>query len=206
MHIFLHPKPRIHIFQPFNGNRIWKLKNLLRIQTIIWMWFHNSLATRVFLAARGIQVNTICPICLQAPETIIHVLRNCPLASSCWQNLRVNHGPDFFSLDSRDWLREYGRKEYKAGLLLIPWNVIFVIFSFGLWTLWQHRNRVVFQSRTPNQAIHSVVITRAAEYFFCPHNQAAIRPRLEKVIRWVRSERGWFKINTDGSSIGNLGN
>ena len=90
-------------------------------------------------------------------------------------------------------------------MLLIPWNVIFVIFSFGLWTLWQHRNRVVFLSRTPNQGIHSVVITRAAEYFFC-HNQAAVRPRLEKVIRWVRPERGWFKINTDGSSIGNPGN
>ena len=64
----------------------------------------------------------------------------------------------------------------------------------------------MFQSKTPNQAIHSVVITRAADYFFCPHNQAAIRPRLEKVIRWVRPERGWFKINTDGSSIGNPGN
>ena len=128
---------------------------------------HNSIATRVCLANGGIQVNTICPVCLQAPETIIHVLRDCSLASSCWQNLGVNLGADFFSLDSREWLEEYGRMEYEAGSLSIPWNVI---FSFGLWSLWQHQNRVVFQNRPLNQAIHSEVIKRAAEYFFCAYN------------------------------------
>lgn len=121
--------------QPFKGNWIWKLKTLPRIQTFIWMCMHNSIATRVCLANRGIQVNTTCPVCLQAPETIIHALRVCSLASSCWPNLEVNLGADFISLDSREWLEEYGRMEYKAGSLLIPWNVI---FSFGLWSLWQH--------------------------------------------------------------------
>ena len=128
---------------------------------------HNSIATRVCLANGGIQVNTICPVCLQAPETIIHVLRDCSLASSCWQNLGVNLGADFFFLDSREWLEEYGRLEYEAGSLLISWNVI---FSFGLWFLWQQQNRVVFQNRPLNQAIHSEVIKRAAEYFFCAYN------------------------------------
>ena len=141
---------------------------------------HNSIATRVCLANRGIQVSTICPVCLQGPETIIHVLRDCSLASSCWQNLGVNLGADFFFLDSREWLEEYGRLEYEAGSLLeygrleyeagsllIFWNVI---FSFGLWSLWQHQNRVVFQNRPLNQAIHSEVIKRAAEYFFCAYN------------------------------------
>ncbi|KAK7859746.1 hypothetical protein CFP56_002198 [Quercus suber] len=131
------------------------------------MCTHNSIATRVCLANRGIQVNTTCPVCLQAPETIIHALRVCSLASSCWPNLEVNLGADFFSLDSREWLEEYGRMEYKAGSLLIPWNVI---FSFGLWSPWQHQNRVVFQNIPFNQAIHSEVITRVAEYFFCAHN------------------------------------
>ncbi|KAK7855936.1 hypothetical protein CFP56_026005 [Quercus suber] len=54
------------------------------------MCTHNSIATRVCLANRGIQVNTTCPVCLQAPETIIHALRVCSLASSCWPNLEHN--------------------------------------------------------------------------------------------------------------------
>ena len=141
-------------FQPFNGSWIWKIKTLPRIQTFIWMCFHNSIATRVCIASRGMQVNLTCLICHQAPESIIHVLRDCYLATSCWQNLGVNLGCEFFSLDSREWLKKYCRWDVKVGPLLIPWNLL---FSFGLWTIWQHRNGVVFQNRTPNQAIHSEV-------------------------------------------------
>jgi len=68
----------------FNGKWIWKINTLPRVQSFIWMCFHESLATRERLASRGIQIETSCPLCLQAPESIIHMLRDCYLASNCW--------------------------------------------------------------------------------------------------------------------------
>lgn len=46
---------------------------------------------------------------------------------------------------------------------------------------------------------------RTLEFFLCglvPWNST--RP-IEKHIRWERPYHGWLKLNTDGSSLGNLG-
>lgn len=81
-----------------------------------------------------------------------------------------------------------------------PWNLI---FAFGIWTLWQHPNRVVFQKQSPNQTVHLEIIQRAAEHAFCAQRNSIKRPRVESGIRWERPYRSRFKLNTDGSSLGN---
>lgn len=89
----------------FNGKWIWKLNTLPRVQSFIWMCYHRSIATCECLASRGIQVDIYCPLCHQAPETIIHILKDCSLASRCWQVLGEGDLPsDFFSMDLRKWL------------------------------------------------------------------------------------------------------
>ena len=80
----------------------------------------------------------------------------------------------------------------------IHWNLI---FAFGFWTLWQHRNKVVFQKQSPNQTIHLEIIQRAVEYAFCAQRNSIKRPRVERGIQWERPYRCWFKLNTDGGGI-----
>ena len=93
--------------QCFNGKWIWKTPVLPMIQFFLWMCCHNSLATREQLATRGIQVNTSCPICSQHPETIIHLLRDYYVASTCWQNLGMDDlGFDFYSSNLDAWLEK----------------------------------------------------------------------------------------------------
>ena len=125
----------------FNGIWVWKLNVLPRVQFFIWMCLHNSIATRECLAARGIPVNTFCPICHQALETIIHLLRDCSFAVNYWQNLGANSRADSFSMNLQDWLKFHCKVNTKYGSMGIPWNMI---FAFGVWIIWQHRNRVVF--------------------------------------------------------------
>ena len=44
-------------------------------------------------------MDTSCPICQQAPESILHTLRDCTVAANCWHNLGGDAvGVDFFSL------------------------------------------------------------------------------------------------------------
>ncbi|KAK9988335.1 hypothetical protein SO802_028574 [Lithocarpus litseifolius] len=189
--------------QFFDGKWIWKLKVLPRIQSFIWMCFHNSIATRERLASRGLQVDTVCPMCNLHPETIIHLLRDCHVAASCWQSLGMGVlSFDFFSLDLRSWLANNCKTTSASNHLQISWIVIFAV---GIWALWSHRNRVVFKNMPSSQAIHRDIIHRAVEYALVAQSTITKQPRIARNIRWERPNRGWYKLNTDGSSLGNPG-
>ena len=56
-------------------------------------------------------------------------------------------------------------------------------FAFGIWILWQHRNRIVFQNQSPNQSIHKEVMKRATEFAFCAQSVSTNRTRVERRIK-----------------------
>ena len=125
------------------------------------------------------------------------------MASTCWQNLGMGDlGPDFYSSDLYAWLEKNCKQIKPSSHLQIPWNIL---FSFGIWILWNHRNMVVFKNTPPSLSIHKEVIQRAAEFTFCAKTSSSKNPRVERLIRWVRLGKGWFKLNTDGASLGNPG-
>lgn len=166
--------------QSFNGKWIWKLNVLPRIQFFIWMYLHNSIATRERLVSRGLQMPMLCPLCNSYLETIVHLLRDCNVATNCWQNLGIGVlSPEFYSLNLPIWL-EYNCKSVKtSNHLQIPWSTI---FAFGIWTIWNHRNSVVFKNKPINHSIHNEIIHRAAEYSFIAQNSSNCKPRIERSI------------------------
>ena len=161
----------------FNGKWIWKINTLPRVQSFIWMCFHESLATRERLASRGMQIETSCPLCLQAPESIIHMLRDCYLASNCWQSISDgNINPDFASMDLQRWLEDNCKSQKRHQANFLPWSTL---FSFEIWTIWQHRNKVVFKNQPPCQTIHREVIQRASKFVFCAQDYAGFKINIE---------------------------
>ena len=129
---------------PFNGSWIWKLNLLPKIQTFIWMCMHKSIATRECLAIRGLQINPSCPLCHQYPESILHLLRDCPIASNVWHNLNPpSLTSTFFSQDLHSWLEANCNLVNNVTRSSVPWHTL---FSFAIWTIWNHRNKVVFQN------------------------------------------------------------
>ncbi|KAL0013345.1 hypothetical protein SO802_000414 [Lithocarpus litseifolius] len=105
-------------------------------------------------------------------------------------------------MNLQDWLKFNCKVNIKFGSMGIPWNLI---FAFGVWIIWQHRNRVVFQNHSPNYDIHAEVIHRTTEFVFCAQGNSHKSPRVERSIRWERLYCNWFKLNTDGSALGNPG-
>ena len=71
---------------------------------------------------------------------------------------------EFFSLDIHSWLEENYKLDKRTRYLQIPWSTL---FAFGVWILWQHRNRVVFKNFTPNQNIHMEIVQRATKFSYC---------------------------------------
>ena len=48
---------------PFHGAWVWKVLSLPKVQCFHWQCCHQSIPTRVVLAARGINIDHICPLC-----------------------------------------------------------------------------------------------------------------------------------------------
>ena len=84
---------------PFNGQWIWKLKILPSIQTFVWKCMHLSLGVNQCLVARGVSMDACCPRCHCEVESILHLLRDCPLSKNVWHQLgRQVNSSNFFSL------------------------------------------------------------------------------------------------------------
>ena len=68
----------------FAGNWVWNLKILPKIQLFVWKCLLKSIPTKSILALRGFGGGTSCDWCHEDQETIAHVLRDCPIATSFW--------------------------------------------------------------------------------------------------------------------------
>ena len=152
---------------PFNGQWIWKLKTLPRIQMFVWKCMHLSLGVNQCLVARGLPMDACYPQCHHEVESILHLLRDCPLSINVWHHLgRQVNSSNFFSLSLQDWLisNATSKLHHNTGL---PWNQVFL---FNLWLLWKDRNLCVFKHKNPNPNLSREIVNRASEFFFCANN------------------------------------
>lgn len=53
--------------------------------------------------------------------------------------------------------------------------------------------------------MHSEALIHAAEFFHCVINPKLSSSRYIVQVRWEKPQRGWVRLNTDGSALGNLG-
>lgn len=62
---------------------------------------------------------------------------------------------------------------------------------------------MVFENIPLNTNLHKSCIQLAAEYFFCVGKPLQTKQYSAIPMRWHKPAEGWFKLNSDGSSIGN---
>lgn len=66
--------------------KIWRLKVPERIRCFVWQFKHDRLFTNYHRSKWGIG-DSFCPVCYVCIETTLHILRDCPVASSIWMHL-----------------------------------------------------------------------------------------------------------------------
>lgn len=172
----------------FGGTWIWNVKILPRIQTFVWLCLHNSIGVRECLVRRGLLSKIGCPLCNSGSESILHALRDCEVVKPIWSHLGVN-GPDnhFVTSNITDWLEENGTKQQTSGLLHAPWCTIFL---FAIWTIWKHRNLVVFKNQRPNPHLANDIVRYALEYTFC----AALTERSPSVFQGLSAGQDQSRV------------
>ena len=63
----------------------------------------------------------------------------------------------------------------------------------------------MFRDRPKQNNMHSEALIHAAEFFHCVINPKLSSSRYIVQVRWEKPQRGWVRLNTDGSALGNLG-
>lgn len=91
-----------------------------RVRTHLWKIVHGSLLTNSEMVRMGMAQDNLCPRCNSAPETIIHLLRDCEEVQLFWDNcVDPNEWSRFFSMGSYQWLED---TLSKGDMVNTPWN------------------------------------------------------------------------------------
>ncbi|KAJ1420415.1 Reverse transcriptase zinc-binding domain [Sesbania bispinosa] len=124
---------------------IWSWQGPSRIYFFVWKVLQGRLLTNSERLRRGMTNTDLCPRCHSAPETLMHLLRDCEVVAELWESLiNQRNWSSFFSLRQDQWIRKnLGFSNHNvAG---VAWSFIFPI---GIWSLWKDRNSLVFKQRS----------------------------------------------------------
>ncbi|KAF7838660.1 reverse transcriptase [Senna tora] len=187
-----------------NFKWLWKIACPEKIKIFVWLCLNNAFPCRANILSKGIQIPNICPICNQGNETQLHILRDCPYARRMWGNLNLHdlYGLANGLLSCVDWIYS-NASDFSEFYHNISRNTIFV---FGLWELWLNRNKVIFQGTNSLPASSGrKTFVKAAEFAHLAKDLREKNERHKYWVKWVAPMDGWFKLNTDGSCLGNPG-
>lgn len=186
----------------FQGQWIWKLDILPKIIMFLWLCFHTSVPVKSVLATRGINCDNKCPSCKRQDETIIHLLRDCELARKYWSCVEVPPAHvHTFSGSLEEWLQanSVSLVKHKSDM---PWSTVFL---FTIWAIWKNRNKIVFENSIPNPRLAIECINQARDYHFCVSKAKTTTTKAAIPVAWTKPREDWFKLNSDGASLGNPG-
>ena len=128
--------------QAFNWNQyVWNVATSPKTKHLLWRIGNNALSVGSNLLARGIMVDGACKRC-GAPETILHVLLNCPFASRVWNLLPANLKPSPNTSTTISQLLQNSKKT----TCLPPTGVSNPVHPWLFWYLWTSRNKLMFEN------------------------------------------------------------
>jgi hypothetical protein len=84
------------VYNPLTGNtfpwdKIWKLACPNKVKTFAWRLVHNSLPLKRKIQARGMDIDTRCPVCWRFDEDVCHMLFKCKYAKGVWSELHMEN-------------------------------------------------------------------------------------------------------------------
>lgn len=166
----------------------WKSRAPLQCRFFSWLAIKNRCWTSDRLARRGLPHQDACPLCDQLEETIDHILLQCVFARQVWTvmcaGMRAPAWAPTTKVTLVDWCSEKTRGEHSD-------RDIRTILTLGLWTLWKHRNAIVFDGASPSWRHVLTEIDRESRSW---HRAGLIKGNIEplwvELARWASESIG----------------
>jgi hypothetical protein len=128
----------------FAAQKIWSAHAEPKCKLFAWLALHGKLLTADMLAIRGWTHDPVCPLCRRAPETAVHLCKDCPFTVALW-NMAKSWDNDV-SADTRssfisisDWWDDMLTGKPRNEQRRISGRFLYVV-----WNAWKERNRRIF--------------------------------------------------------------
>ena len=94
---------------------------------------------------RGLTIQDTCILCASSSKTMLHTLRDCPIAKELWKSVGISFIINsFFQRPLFVWLEENLQNETRCAFG-INWPLLFIIARSSLWC---YHNLVIFYGKT----------------------------------------------------------
>lgn len=176
-------------------SRLWNLSLPHKLRTFLWRFCKNNIPVRKLLRSKGIAVPTICPMCEEDIEHLLHIFFDCKFSMECWRIEGL-----IFDIQSVEWapgwLLDRIANEDKDTV-----NKIAEV----LWCLWFVRNKKVWEGQVFTAQVameisfkqvkdwQEAIKSKASFHKFSPQHSEISR------IVWCPPAHGRSKINVDAS-------
>lgn len=97
---------RVHHPNSSLWSNLWSLKVPPNVKSFLWRASSRCLPTRVQLFLKGMQIDSRCPLCGAAPESILHIFVRCDFAKAC-SNQASFHRLDGTVVSFGSWLEQF---------------------------------------------------------------------------------------------------
>ena len=170
---------------------IWHLQCPPKIKQFIWRVAHNSLAMKMNIKRRHVDLDTRCPVCLRLDEDGGHCFLKCKQMRRCWRELQLDSVRCLL-------LNAQTSKEFIRCILGLKTDQC-LRTCLLLWKWWDARNKANASEPMPSCldvvcAVNSIFRELSIEESKTTQIQV---PRK----RWKPPDQQFLKINVDGSFI-----
>ncbi|GLT49358.1 hypothetical protein SLA2020_229210 [Shorea laevis] len=175
---------------------IWKLCCTERVKLFVWLLWRGKVLTNSVRFERHMASTPVCPRCEQAPETPLHLLRDCFHSRLVWESASLLP-TDFFYLNFESWLKKNATISRLGNSSPDLWSYVFLA---TIWHLWKSRNRLVFEGqRHLPHMVASQAHNFALEMRFALETTRSHAARAPRWVSWTPPSHPYLKLNTDGS-------
>lgn len=173
---------------------IWELKVPGKVKLFMWKAGNEILPTRRNLKLRKIVEDSICPICKEMEETVMHIVWQCPVASDVWAEFNKtlqkwsSHEDDLLSLWEK-MMDKVGKAEMR-------------LIASVMRGIWQRRNELIFEGvfKSPSQVIR--IAKEGIDEFLLAQVKSIDRVGNNAELRnqvWKKPRESYVKANWDAS-------
>lgn len=130
--------------------QIWRSWAPSKCRFFLWLLAQNKCWTPDRLAKGGMNHPARCPLCDQESETINHLLVSCVFSRVFWYNILRKFGLHSLAPQPGDTYFMVWWERASAQVSGLRKKGLDSLLSLGVWLIWKHRNRVVFDGVSPN--------------------------------------------------------
>lgn len=156
---------------------LWSLPIPPKIRIFIWLTFRNRILTKTNLRKKGWEGSVQCLFCSH-DESVDHLFLHCRLVQQIWYWLGCTQ--QFY----QQWHTMADVFEFALSLPPQQRQAFLLVFCAACWTLWKHRNEVIFQQISIKSARSLIYLTISLVLYWIG-NKKIKQPLRDNTQHWL---------------------